>query len=256
MSARKQKQEKRWIYGVVPAGAELDELASREGLPEVWSIELGDIAALVGEFSVEKDEQIAQQALWHAQVLEAAVRDAPVVPVAAGTVVEGGDGAVSEELLEQHRDAFAQYLQAVEPYVQMTLKVSYEQDAVLREIVDSDPEIARLRESIHGRDEVESRGDRVRLGELVSVAVERLREHEAELILSRLTEAASRVAKDEPEEDFMVLNASLLVARGRLDEFEAAVEEIAEEGLARMHFVLLGPMPAYSFLDTQEPSWA
>jgi Gas vesicle synthesis protein GvpL/GvpF len=256
MSARKQKQQKLWIYGVVPAGAELDELASRDGLPEVWLIELGDIAALVGEFAVEKDEQIAQQALWHAQVLEAAVRQAPVVPVAAGTVVEGGDDAVSEGLLEQHGDQFAKYLQAVEPYVQMTLKVTYEQDAVLREILDADPEIARLRESTHGRDEVESREDRIRLGELVSAGLQRLREDDAEVILSRLNEAASRLAKDELEEDFMVLNASFLVARERLDEFEAVVEEVAEEGLARMHFVLLGPMPAYSFLDAQEPSWA
>jgi len=256
MSERKPKQQKLWIYGIVPAGAELDELASREGLPEVWLIELGDIAALVGEFSNQKDEQVAQQALWHAQVLEAAVHDAPVVPVAAGTVVDGGDDAVADELLEQHRDQFARYLQAVEPYVQMTLKVTYERDAVLREIIDSDQEIARLRASTHDRDEVESREGRVRLGELISAAVERLRERDADPILSLLNEIASRVAKDELEEDFMVLNASFLVARERLDEFNAGVEEIAEEGLGRTHFVLLGPMPAYSFLDTPEPSWA
>jgi hypothetical protein len=39
----------------------------------------------------------------------------------------------------------------------MKLKVTYERDAVLKEILASDPEIARLRGSTHDRDEVESR---------------------------------------------------------------------------------------------------
>lgn len=53
----------------------------------------------------------------------------------------------------------------------------------------------------------------------------------------------------------MVVNAAFLVARERLEEFDVVVE-IAREARGRTPFVLLGPMPAYGFLDTPDPSWA
>jgi Gas vesicle synthesis protein GvpL/GvpF len=54
----------------------------------------------------------------------------------------------------------------------------------------------------------------------------------------------------------MVLNAPCLVERKRREEFEGKVEEVAEELSERMHFRLLGPMPAYHFIDLEEPAWA
>jgi Gas vesicle synthesis protein GvpL/GvpF len=248
-----EQEQNLWVYGVLPAGAELRELARREDLPEVSLIELDDLAVLVGPGAEE--DGISQQALWYAQVLQAAVLDAPVIPIALGTVVEDED-AVSEQLLRAHHDGLQRYLQALSPYVQMTLKVFYEQDVLLREIVDSEPRIAALSERTQHAGEVDGREDRVRLGELVSAAVERQRAQDSELILSRLRSAAARFANEELEEDFMVVNSPCLVARDGLDEFEAAVDELASERLGRLRFVLYGPMPAYSFLDLQEPAWA
>ena len=40
------------------------------------------------------------------------------------------------------------------------------------------------------------------------------------------------------------------------NQFEEAVEELAEERRERMHFKLLGPMPVYHFVDAGEPAWA
>jgi hypothetical protein len=61
---------------------------------------------------------------------------------------------------------------------------------------------------------------------------------------------------DDLEKEFMVLNAPFLVQRDRRQEFEDAVEEVAQERQERMSFRLLGPMPAYSFIDVEEPAWA
>jgi hypothetical protein len=251
-----EQQHMLWIYGVVPAGSDLKQLAGRKDLPEVSVIELEDLGVLVGPAPGEQDERLSEQALWHAQVLEAAVLDAPVIPIALGTVVDGGEEAVSEQLLKAHHDELEGYLQAVSDHVQMTLMVTYERDSLLREIIGSDPAISELAERTRDAGEVEGREDRVHLGELISAAVERHREQDAELIVSQLRGHASRVAKDEMQEDFMVLNAPFLVPRDSLDEFESAVEELASDRLERMHFVLHGPMPAYSFLDAQEPAWA
>src|SRR5947208_1774305 len=94
------EEEKRWVYGVVPGAASLEELERRaDRLPPVWLLEMGELAAIVGDVPEDDAQGVRDQALAHARVLEAAVIDAPVIPVRFGTVVVGGDEAVGNELL-------------------------------------------------------------------------------------------------------------------------------------------------------------
>jgi len=248
-------QHNSWIYGVVPAGASLKELERRPGLPEVWLVETSDLAAIVGDEPAQDASATREQALVHARVLEAAIVDAPVVPFRFGTVVAGGDEEVGTELLKGYRDQLSQLLARFEDYVQMTVKVSYHDDVVLQEIIESQPEIAELREQARG-DEDLTRAVRIRLGELINAALEQTRALDANDILEELRPEAAAVAADPPETEFMVVNAPLLIKRARVQEFEAVVERLADEREERMHFTLLGPMPAFSFIDVQEPAWA
>lgn len=248
-------QHNSWIYGVVPAGASLPELEQRQGLPEVWLVETGDLAAIVGDQPTADATATREQALAHARVLEAAIVDSPVVPFRFGTIVSGGDQEVGEELLKGYHDQLSQMLARFEDYVQMTVKVSYDDDVVLEEIIESQPEIAQLREQSRG-DEDLTRAIRVRLGELINQALEQTRARDANAILERLNSEASAQATDPPETEFMVLNTPFLVKRDRVEEFEEAVERVANDRQERMHFTLLGPMPAFSFIDVQEPAWA
>jgi hypothetical protein len=188
-------------------------------------------------------------------VLEAAVVDAPVVPFRFGTMVEGGDEEVGTELLKGYHDQLSRLLARFDDYVQMTVKVSYHDDVVLQEIIESQPEIAQLRAQAHG-DEDLTRAVRIRLGELINAALEQARARDASEILEELNSEAAAVATDPPETEFMVVNAPFLVTRSQVQEFEAAVERMADEREERMHFTLLGPMPAFSFIDVQETAWA
>jgi hypothetical protein len=245
-----------WVYGIVPAGSSLDEVDRRaEQLPEVWLVEVGDLAALVSDVPADDARATRDQALAHARVLEAAVEDAPVVPFRFGIVVPG-DQEVDTDLLEGRRDEFAQLLEKVEGRVQMTLKVYYHEEALLSEIIESEPDIARLREATRQGPEEATYNERVRLGELVSTAIEQRRERDSADILERLKPLAVAAIVEGVEKELMVLNAPFLVERGRLEEFEDAVEELAQERLERMRFKLLGPMPAYHFIDVEEPAWA
>lgn len=254
-----EKQQYTWIYGIVPAEASLDELEHRRARikTEVWVVELGDLAAIAGDAPPENDAKaLRDQALAHARVLEAAIIDSPVVPFRFGNVIPGGDEAVGEELLDARHDEFAERLEKFKDYVQMTLKVNYDEDAVLRQIVDSQPEIAQLREQSRQGDEFATRDARVRLGEMIGNALEQLRQRDAADILDHLKPVSAAAIADELENEFMVLNAPFLVDRARLSEFEDAVEQVAEERRSHMRATLLGPMPAYNFLDMEQPAWA
>jgi Gas vesicle synthesis protein GvpL/GvpF len=258
MSTKTQdKTQDVWVYGVVPAGSSLATLDSRsDKLPDVWLVEVGDLAAIVSDVPGDDAKATRDQALAHARVLEAAVEDAPVVPLKFGTVCPG-DEQVGKGLLEERHDELAEVLKRVEGHVQMTLKVTYDEQAVLREIVDSEPEIGRLREATSGSQEEDaSYNDRVRLGELVNTALEQRRERDSADILEALKSVAASAVVEPLEQEFMVLNAPFLVERKRTEEFEAAVDEVAEARSERMHFRLLGPMPAYHFLEAEQPAWA
>jgi hypothetical protein len=252
MNAEKQNV---WVYGVVPAGAVLKELERRgDRLPDVWIVEAGDLGAIVGNAPDGDAKATRNQALAHARVLEAAVVDAPVVPFRFGIVVPG-DQEVGTDLLQAWHDGLAQLLKRVEDRLQMTLKVYYHEDVVLREILDKEPEIARLRDKTRREPEGADRDDRVRLGELVNTAVEQRRERDSADILKRLRPVSIAAVVEGLESEFMVLYAPFLVERARRQEFEEAVEEVAQERQQRMRFRLLGPMPTYNFLDVEGSTW-
>jgi hypothetical protein len=117
--------------------------------------------------------------------------------------------------------------------------------------VDGNEEIASLKENMREGSEDATREIRVRLGELVSNALEQRRERDSVEILEPLKEVSLAATVDGLEMEFMVLNAPFLVERDRQEEFERAVEEVADERRDRMRFRLLGPMPAYNFIEAQ-----
>jgi hypothetical protein len=253
-----EERQDTWIYGVVPAGASLQEIERRnenDGLPKVWVVESGDLAAIVGSPPESDEKGTRNQALAHARVLEAAIADSPVVPFRFGVIVPG-DNEVASDLLEPYHDQLAEFLKKFEGSVQMTLKVYYDDEAVLREIVDSEEEIAGLKQQMREGPEEATRDIRVRLGELVSNALEQRRERDSAEILEPLKQVSLAATVEDLEMEFMVLNAPFLVERDRQEEFERAVEEVAEERGERMRFRLLGPMPPYNFIEAKEAAWA
>jgi hypothetical protein len=244
-----------WVYGVVPPGVSLNELERRLGdLPDLWVIETGDLAAVVGAMPDQDEKGTRDRALAHAHVLEAMAADTSVVPFRFGTIADGGDDIVAAELLEARHDELVGLLESLEGKVQMALKVFYDEDALMRDIVVSEPEVAELREAIRDRGDDESPDDGVRLGELVSTAVDQRRERDSIDIIERLDPKALATAPGPLESEFMVLNAAFLIARDRQPELERAVEVVAEERRDRMRFRLLGPMPAYDFIDEGAPA--
>jgi hypothetical protein len=245
-----------WVYGIVPGDASLDTLASLgDKLPDVWLLEDGGLAAIVSDPPEEEAKATRERVLAHAHVLEAAIRDAPVVPLRFGTVCPGEREVVSD-LLEERRETFEQILQKVHDHVQMTLKAYYEEEQILREILADEPEIRRLREATRSGSGEATYNDRVRLGELINATIDQRRRRDGKEIVDRLKPLTVAGVDEELEHEMMVLNVPFLVERNRVQEFESAVDELASDQGERMRFKLLGPLPAYHFVDVEEPAWA
>jgi hypothetical protein len=87
-------------------------------------------------------------------------------------------------------------------------------------------------------------------------AVEQRRERDSQDIQERLKDSVVAGSVEDVEKDFQVINVALLIERDKRNEFEEALEAVASEREERMSFTLQGPMPAYNFIDMEQPAWA
>jgi hypothetical protein len=235
-----------YVVGIVPRGAPLPDSDASGPLAELRLVETAELAAVVGTPPTDRQIGRAADLLAHDRLLaDLVAAGTPVLPMRFGTVLDD-DAAVITELLEARRNELVEQLDRITGRVQYTVKVHYDSDAVLRELVAEEPQIRRLRST--GSSGAGGDLDRqIRLGQLVVQSLERRRPADAAEVLNGLG-ARVAVVEREPAAPEQVLNAAFLVERSQADEFEASVERVAERHAERLRFRLVGPSPAYDFV--------
>jgi hypothetical protein len=174
-------------------------------------------------------------------------RRGPVIPVQFGSVLADLE-SVDNDLLQGRDELFRSLLTELEGRTQFVMRASYREDVVLREVVAGDQRIAGLRERTRDLPEAESYADRVRLGELVSRAVEEKRAADADGLLAEvlpLTVASALRAGSGMDH---VVHIALLVDNDRVSALEETLEDLAAAAHERMTIRLLGPMAPYDFV--------
>jgi hypothetical protein len=184
----------------------------------------------------------------HARVLERAMDKGTVLPMRFGVVMRS-ESAVRAELLDAHRRELEAQLDELNGKVEVNVKGMYEEELVLRQIMDANSEVKTLRAAIAGKPEDATYYDRIRLGELVAAVLSDKRSADEDEILGRLTRLAVDHEVAPPAHERMAVNASFLVERERLPEFDRHLDEIAEEHGGLIRFKYTGPLPPHSFVE-------
>jgi hypothetical protein len=236
-----------YVYGVVESNAPAPNGAGIRDAP-LRLIPGETAAALVSDLEAEELKFGREEAMTHARVLEEALSHGTVLPMRFGVVVADED-EVRARILDGHGAELAAQLEQLAGKVELAVRAVYEEEQLMREIVQSNPEIARRRERLRGQPEDATYYERIGLGELVADAVERARENDAHTILEVLSPLALAVEIGQPSHERVVLSASFLVGREGLDRFDQALEEIAAGQAGRIRFKLTGPLPPHSFVQ-------
>jgi len=240
-----------YVYGLVGADTQLpDGLTGLGPSGKVSTIVHGDVAAIVGDVPADRPLGTRDDLLAHEAVVDTVASNAAVLPMRFPAVVE--EEGVVEELLAPHHDRFVAALSELEGRVQYTLKGRYEQDVVLREVLESDPEIQQLQAEIRDLPEDATYHQRLRLGELVVGQLEERRNAEAEQLVTRLEPYAVGVVEHHPGQPDDIVHTAFLVERGRAQEFEDAVEGLGAQLHGRARLRLLGPLAPYDFVPGDE----
>ena len=244
-----------YLYGVVSADAVHDGNASFKstgvgaGAP-VRAIEAGDLAAIVSDAPLTRYDTTRENLVAHEAVLEEVLDRTDVVPVAFG-IVATNDQEVQEQLLQREADVLHQTLEYVKGRVEVTLQVLWNEEALFREIVEENPDIQQIRDSIVGQPEDAVYNERVQMGEMAAALVPTKSQQAGQEIFDALQPLALETRVNDNTIDTMVLNAAFLVEKSKLSDFDDKVSELSQANSNRLLFSYVGPLPPYDFVSVR-----
>lgn len=238
-----------YVYGVLAAG---DVPALRlEGVDggAVRTVRRENLCALVSDLDTTAIAA-PREVRAHWRVLEAAGRQATVLPARFGTVM-ADDAAVREGLLAPNAPDLNVLLRELAGRVQLGVKGHYDEDRLLHDVVATSPEIVALRGRVRGRPAAAGYYDRIRLGELVAAEIERRREADTASAVAQLEPLAVAGRIEEPGRPDVAFNLSFLVEKEQVDAFGAGVTALKEALGDRVAVRYVGPLPPYSFAEAE-----
>ena len=237
-----------YVYGVLPASDQARVSVGGVEGAQVRTVEHGGLAALVS--TVEADALAAAHELRaHWRVLEEASKATTVLPVRFGTVMEGDD-AVRERVLEANAAGLTKLLDELAGRVQLNVKGDYDEERLLSTVVREVPAVATLRERVQKVSDSAGYYDRIRLGELVAAEVARRSEDDTALALARLEPLSVATDVGQPHSPDAAFNLAFLVEGSGVDAFSEAVGRLRAELGERVTLRYVGPLPPYSFAET------
>jgi len=230
-----------YVYGVVHKRKVPAHLA-RRGVKLVSS---GRVAALVTAVPDEPTRATRRALLGHAEIVEDAFEWTTILPMRFG-VVFPDEAAIRAAVLDSNRELLEDLLERHSSTAELSLKASYDEEAVLAELVATSPRLARMRERYRERASME-RG--MALGEVTAAHLAARRDHDAERIIGTLEPLAVEIRVGEVGLEGGVVSLALLVERDRVEQVEEWLESLSRDLSPPIHFKLVGPLPPYSFVD-------
>lgn len=239
-----------YVYGIV--GAEARPPSSRGIADAPLRLVDGDGAAALVSNLVDDGVRLGrEEVMVHARVLEQALMQGTVLPMRFGVVMSGPE-EIRRRLLADHGGELRAQLDELDGKVEIRIRGTYDEDRLLREVISEDQAIASRSASVRNRPADASYYERIELGERIAQAVERKREHDSEEIIDALGQAALTVDLTQPAHERIAVNASFLLARAKLDEFDEILERLASGYGGRIRFKYTGPLPPHSFVQFAE----
>jgi hypothetical protein len=240
-----------YVYGILPGDIEVEPGAAGVGDPpgEVRAVRYRDLTALVSDVDLDRPLGRAEDLFTHEELLDSSAAEVALLPLRFGAVL-ASDDAVAEELLGPHYDEFSAALRQLDGHAEYVVRGRYVEHAVVGEVLEENPEAARLGRQISGGDPVVTRDQRIRLGEIVAAAVEARREADTRVLGDAVAGQVTASVVRPPTHELDAVYAAFLVETGKAEALRQTVERLAGEWQDRIDLRLTGPLAAYDFVGS------
>jgi len=243
-----------YVYGIFPGDVQVESDVTGVGDPPagIKAVRDGDLAAVISTVELDRPLGTPEDLRAHKRILDRSATEVPVLPMRFGAVLSDED-AVATELLQANHDEFAAALREIDGRVQYVVKGRYLEPAVLAEVVSENRQAQQLRKEIKGADPAATRDASIRLGEIVSDAIEAKRADDTGLLTERMDGHCVASAIRPPSHELDAVHVAFLVEQGREDELGQVIDRLATDWDDRVNLRVLGPMAAYDFVVTSAP---
>jgi len=240
--------EGKYIYGIIATdeAPNFGPIGIGGKQNEVVTIGTRGLAAVVSDMSLDHHTASPENLTSHTRVIEKAAERFTVIPMRFCTVAESADEVLA--LLEAREREFKNLLRDFEGRMEIGIKIIWkEMKKIYDEIVKENRAIRALKEKGTGGGQQAL----IRAGELVEAALDEKKAVEGEEYLRALKKGRVECKEGQIKTEDMVVNAFFLVDRDWLKEFDARVEQIADENKDRINMKYIGPMPPFSFVNLE-----
>lgn len=243
------QHEGKYIYGIIATDAapNFGPIGVGGKGDEVVTIGTNGLAAVVSDSSLEHYVLSKEHLSAHTRVVEKIAESFTVLPMRFCTVAESADEVVN--FLEANSRQLKNFLKDMEGKVEIGVKIFWKNmKAIYEEISKENRAIKSLKKNDEGSSDKQAL---VRAGQIVEAALEEKRAVEGEEYLRGLRKVAVKQSEGECNTEDMLANASFLVDRDWVKEFDNRIEQIGKEHDERIHVKYVGPMPPFSFVNLE-----
>lgn len=234
--------------GAAPEPLQLINLGIGERGDKVHTIDYMNMSAVVSDTPLQEYEESRRNMMAHTLVLEEILRQRTILPVRFGTVAPSTE-AVVEQVLKRRYGGLITSFEEMDNRIELGVKAFWYEEVIFQEIIEQNPAIRTLRDSLKTHKAEETYYERIRLGEMIGAAMEKKRDEDSEKILEKLRPIVYKSRGNKVITDKMVLNAAFLVDRSREPEFDEAMRLLDAEMQKRVMFKYVGPVPPYNFVN-------
>jgi len=241
------KHEGKYIYGII-ATEEAPNFGpiGIDNQDEVVTIGTKGLAAVISDSSMDHYVVSRENLSSHTRVIEKVAKFHTILPMRFCTVAESTDEILA--LLEDREKEFRNLLEDMEGKVEVGIRILWKNMKVIYE------EIARENRAIR---ELKAKGAGggqqalIHAGELVEAALDEKKAVEGDEYLRPLKKTSVKFKEGDCTTEDMVVNASFLIDRDWLKEFDAVTEKISDDQNGRITVKYVGPMPPFSFVNLE-----
>jgi hypothetical protein len=224
-------------FGPLGIGARGDEL---------YTVCLDNISAVVSNSPIVSYSISRENTIAHERAIEEVMKTYTVLPVRFGTITEDEENV--REILKREYDKFKELLNKMEGKKEMGLKAIFE-DSIYNDILERYPEIRALKEKIKAFPQEQTIYQRVEIGGMVQVALEKEKQIYNQLILNILNPLAEEVKINNNYGERMILNAAFLVYKDKEEMFDQEVRELDNDFGDKINFKYIGTVPPFNFVN-------
>jgi Gas vesicle synthesis protein GvpL/GvpF len=245
------QQECLYVYGVIEsrAGVSFGKSSIGGASEYVSTVHYGDVAAVVSRTPVFIFDPTRENALAHELVIETVMKNYTIVPMAFGTVFRTSEDI--KEVLKSIYPSLKDVLRQMTGKLEFGLKVTWDRDRIIEELKREHDEIHRFHRELTRKHLQSTYFARMQLGRMIDKALAELAANYVRDIYDGLRSVCVASRDNKPIGDKMIMNAAFLIQKEREEEFDAAVNRVAQKFGDRLNFKYTGPWPPYNFVNVR-----